>query len=108
MNADQVFVDTNILVYAHDLRAGKRHALAQSRLRELVQTRPALPAVSALVLQELYVNLTRKKIPAKAAREIVGVYLEWEVIPNDGALVRDGIAAAQRWKISLWDALIVV
>jgi predicted nucleic acid-binding protein len=31
--SDRIFVDTNILVYAHDLSAGDRHAKASAALR---------------------------------------------------------------------------
>jgi predicted nucleic acid-binding protein len=33
--SDKVFVDTNILVYAHDLDAGRKHQVAMSLLRDL-------------------------------------------------------------------------
>jgi predicted nucleic acid-binding protein len=31
--SDKVFVDTNVLVYAHDVDAGRRHAVATPRRR---------------------------------------------------------------------------
>ena len=75
MSDKHVFVDTNILVYAHDADAGGKHASAKERVRELwARERP--PSVSIQVLQELYVNLVRKGTGAKAGREIVGDYLE--------------------------------
>jgi predicted nucleic acid-binding protein len=59
MPNERVFVDTNILVYAHDDQAGDRHEVAQKRLRELVAS-PVTPAISAHVLHELYVTLVRR------------------------------------------------
>lgn len=106
MTDAQVFVDTNILVYAHDARADQRHRQAQQRLRELAAG-PIAPAISAQVLHELYVNLVRLGAAPKAAREVVTAYTEWEVISNDALLACEGMTCAERWKISLWDALIL-
>ena len=39
--SDKVFVDTNVLVYAHDKDAGRRHAVATRLVTELWETRRA-------------------------------------------------------------------
>jgi len=52
------FLDTNILVYAHDNSAGAKRDEALSLLSELVAG--GAIAVSVQVLQELFVTLTRK------------------------------------------------
>ena len=54
------FVDTNILVYAYDISAGDKHILAKNCVRQLWDS--GMGVVSAQVLQELFVTLT-KKIP---------------------------------------------
>jgi predicted nucleic acid-binding protein len=51
-------VDTNVLIYAHDVDAQMKHAIAQDILRELWTRRTG--ALSTQVLQEFYVNVTRK------------------------------------------------
>jgi predicted nucleic acid-binding protein len=48
--SDKVFVDTNVLVYAHDVDAGRRHAVATRLVAELWETRRAV--TSTQVLQE--------------------------------------------------------
>ena len=48
--SDKVFVDTNVLVYAHDLDAGDRHAVASRVVAGLWDTRSAV--ISTQVLQE--------------------------------------------------------
>jgi len=107
MSDKHVFVDTNILVYAHDADAGKKHASAKERVRELwARQRP--PSVSIQVLQELYVNLVRKGAGAKTAREIVGDYLQWDVVANDKALLVEAMRLAERYRVSLWDANVLV
>jgi predicted nucleic acid-binding protein len=102
----RVFVDTNILVYAHDLDAGEKHERAKRRVAEL-WSRPTPPALSVQVLQELFVSLQRRGVTRVAAREVVEDYLHWRVVENTGDLLLEGIAAMDRWSLSFWDALIV-
>ena len=52
------FVDTNILVYAHDRSAGKKHEAARELVKRLWETRQG--CLSVQVLQEFYVTVTRK------------------------------------------------
>jgi len=59
MNA-RTFIDTNVLIYAHDADAKAKHTSAKSILRELWRERNVV--LSPQVLQEFYVNVT-KKIP---------------------------------------------
>lgn len=101
-----LFVDTNILVYAHDVDAMEKHITAR-RLVEGLWKRDRPPSLSIQVLQELYVNLIKKEIPDRAAQETVQDYLEWHVIENDRGLLLNGIEEKQRWQISFWDGLIL-
>ena len=77
--SDKVFVDTNVLIYAHDVDAGERHAAAARLVAELWETRRAV--ISTPVLQEFYVNATRK-IPSPlsraVARQFVRTYSAWQ------------------------------
>ena len=52
------FVDTNILIYAHDLDAGQKNIISIDIMRDLWENR--LGIISTQVLQEFYVNVTRK------------------------------------------------
>jgi predicted nucleic acid-binding protein len=106
MSADPVFVDTNILVYAHDKDAGEKHRTARDKVESL-WGRPILPSISVQVLLEFYVNLIRKKVRASDAREAVMDYLEWDVIDNDQALLLEGMRLKEKWSVSFWDALII-
>jgi predicted nucleic acid-binding protein len=106
MSDNPVFVDTSILVYAHDKDAGAKHLIAKTKVESLWD-RPILPSISIQVLQEFYVNLVRKKIKASHAREAVMNYLEWDVIDNDRALLLEGMRLQEIWTLSFWDALIV-
>lgn len=106
--SDRFFVDTDILVYAHDSTAGVKHARAKATIEELWRTRSGV--VSTQVLQELCVNLRRKAgrpVDLKTAREIVTDYLAWEVYVNTGESIMDALELEERYQISFWDALIV-
>lgn len=104
----KAFVDTNILVYAHDTSAGSKHERAKALLAELWHTRSGV--VSTQVLQELCVNLRRKAarpLGPKATRDIVADYLSWQVVVNDGPSIIEALDLEERYRISFWDALIV-
>ncbi len=106
MGADQIFVDTNILVYAYDIDAGEKYRIAREKISALWH-RDLLPGISVQVLQEFYVNLIRKKVPAPVARETVTSYLEWDVIDNDRFLFIEGLRWKEKHSLSYWDALIL-
>jgi predicted nucleic acid-binding protein len=106
MSDDPVFVDTNILVYAHDKDAGDKYLIAKAKVASL-WNRQILPSISVQVLQEFHVNLVRKKVKASDAREAVLNYLEWDVIDNDRTLLLEGMRLQETWRLSFWDALII-
>jgi predicted nucleic acid-binding protein len=105
---DKTFVDTNILVYAHDLEAGNKHLIAKEAVSELWESRSGV--VSTQVLQELYVTLTRKiptPLEKPIARRLVKNYANWEVVINDATVIIQASEIEEIHKLSFWDALIV-
>lgn len=102
------FVDTNILMYAHDLTAGEKHERARTLVEELWRSRAGV--VSTQVLQELSVNVRRKTarpLNPRATRELVTDYLSWQVVINDGDSILMALELEERYRISFWDALVV-
>lgn len=102
------FVDTNLLVYAHDLSEADRRPVAQASLDELWRTRTG--TLSTQVLSEFYVVATRKFDPPmtrRAAREVVGAYSAWPVVQVDAALILAASTLEERHTLSFWDALII-
>lgn len=102
------FVDTNLLVYAHDLSEIDRRPVAQASLDELWRTRTG--TLSTQVLSEFYVVATRKFDPPmtrRAAREVVGAYSAWPVVQADAALILAASTLEERHTLSFWDALII-
>jgi len=102
----QVFIDSNILVYAHDGEAGGKHRKARQLLAGIWRDRQ-FPALSVQVLQEVHVNLVRKGIPIDESAERVSRYLAWRVVENSKALFRRALEIQQRWQLSFWDSSIV-
>lgn len=106
--SDRYFVDTNILMYAHDTTAGEKHHRAKALVEQLWENRSGV--VSTQVLQELAVNLRRKAkkpLDASAAREIVSDYLAWQVVVNGGDSILEALDFEARYQVSFWDALIL-
>jgi predicted nucleic acid-binding protein len=106
--SDRYFVDTNILMYAHDSAAGEKHARAKALVEELWESRSG--AVSTQVLQELAVNLrrkARKPLDARATRDIIADYLAWHVVVNGGDSILEALELEARYQLSFWDALVV-
>ena len=106
MASKQIFVDTNILVYAHDRDAADKHQAAKEKVAQLWRL-PVAPAISVQVLQELYVNLIRKTVSQSEARQTIIDYCAWHVVDNDPTLLMEGIDLQIRWQSSFWDALIL-
>ena len=105
---DRYFVDTNILMYAHDTSAGAKHDRAKAVVEELWRARSGI--VSTQILQELCVGLRRKArrpVDMKTAREIVTDYLSWNVHVNTGASTLEALEIEERYRISFWDALVI-
>jgi predicted nucleic acid-binding protein len=106
--SDKYFVDTNILMYAHDTSAGAKHERAKAVVEQLWRDRTGV--VSTQVLQELAVNLRRKAgrpLDAKTTREIVADYLSWQVVVNGGESILEAFDLETRYLISFWDALVL-
>lgn len=106
---EKTFVDTNVLLYAYDAEAGPKREVARSLVTELWNTRRGV--VSTQVLQELYVNVTRKlgqPLERSAARELVRSYLAWPVHRVEPADVISAAELEDRHRLSFWDALIIV
>ena len=102
----EVFIDSNILIYAHDRNAGERHATA-SRLLTGFWERGEAPWLSVQVLQETHVNLVRKGVSMAVSAQTVSRYLAWRLIENTAALLIEALAIQQRVQLSFWDAHIV-
>jgi len=106
--SDRCFVDSNVLVYAHDRSTGVKHERAQNLLGQLWQDGSGV--LSTQVLQEVCVNLRRKALKPlsiEEVRAIVQDYLAWEVVTNSQESILQALDTERRFRISFWDALVV-
>lgn len=102
------FLDSNLLVYAHDRGSGGKHERAKALVERLWLDGTGV--LSTQVLQEFYVNVRRKAkrpLPEGEAARIVEDYLSWEVVVNTGRSILQAFHLEDRFQISFWDALIV-
>lgn len=108
MSGTKVFIDTNILIYAYDSSAGEKHAVASRRLAELWRAETGM--LSTQVLQEFYVNITRKitkPLTIAVARALIEDLCRMEVVTFDGDSILAAIDIQREYMLSFWDAMIV-
>jgi predicted nucleic acid-binding protein len=104
---DKTFVDTNVLIYAHDVDANEKYQIAKAVLQNLWTSRTGV--LSTQVLQEFYVNVTRKipyPLSKDLARLVVNNYAIWcaETTPAE---ISAAFRIEDESRIGFWDALIV-
>jgi predicted nucleic acid-binding protein len=104
----RVFVDTNILVHAHDRKEGPKHETAVATLEKLWRDRTGV--LSTQVLEEFYAIAVRKLKPAlspEEARLVVASYGEWCSINTDPQLLVSATFVQERHSVSWREALII-
>lgn len=105
--SDKTFVDTNVLIHAHDVDSPAKRDIANRILGELWAERTG--ALSVQVLQEFYINVTRKiahPLPKASARRVVDAYTIWAVDITP-AEISSAFRIEDQARIGFWDALIV-
>jgi len=105
---DKTFIDTNIIIYAYDVSAGKKHQTAGDILADLWNSGRGI--ISTQVLQEFFVNVVQK-IPKpmnrQKAREVVKDFLKWHVVVNTGDSIIEAIDISIKYGYTFWDSLII-
>lgn len=102
------FVDTNILLYAHDVSAGDKYRQAKWLVADL--WRSGKGCLSIQVLQEFYVTVTQKipkPVPAETAVQIISSLAEWRLYTPEIHDLLDAVDIQQRHSIAFRDALII-
>ncbi len=104
----KVFVDSNVLIYAHDRDAGVKQQRAAERLRKLWEN--GLGRLSTQVLQEFYVNATqkiKKPLARSVAREVIRSYGLWVESAITPSTVVRASEIGDAWNLAFWDSMIV-
>ena len=102
------FVDTNVLVYAHDRSAGKKHEIAKELVKRLWESRQG--CLSVQVLQEFYVTVTRKvaqPIKPEEAAVLIQDLGYWRIFTPTVQDVLGAIDLQSHYQTSLWDAMVI-
>jgi predicted nucleic acid-binding protein len=102
----RAFGDTNVLVYAVDAADPRKRAIA----RRLLDERGADLVISAQVLSEFYVVVTRRLATPMSEKNAAAAVDELSRLPTvviDAELIRNGIAISREAQLSFWDGLVV-
>jgi len=105
---DKIFVDTNILVYAHDVSAGVKHTMAKQRIQELWENKSG--CLSIQVMQEFYVTVTQKvpnPMDNATAIEVIRSLRYWNVHEPSIDDIINAVDIQLRYQVSFWDAMIL-
>ena len=107
-NAGLQFVDTNILVYAHDRSAGTKQERALGLVEEIWENH--LGCLSIQVMQEFYVVTTQKitkPLQQDTALRILRDLMQWRLHTPIAEDVLGAIGLQQQHGVSFWDAMIL-
>ena len=102
----EAFLDTNVLIYA--VSSAPEELPKKEKALELIQH--ADFGLSAQVLQEFYVNVTRKiadPLEPDVAVELLDQFRQFPLVQTDYPLIVAGAEVALRFGISYWDGAIV-
>jgi predicted nucleic acid-binding protein len=103
-----VFVDTNVLLYARDMRDRVKQAVAEALLKDLWIEQTGRTSVQ--VLSEYYSTVTRKLDPGLSfdeAWEDVTALFAWDPQPIDRDLLNRAREVEARHRLSSRDSMIV-
>ena len=104
----KTFVDSNVLIYAHDQDAEVKQQQAAERLRELWESGSG--RMSTQVLQEFYVNVTQKihrPLARSVAREVIRNYGLWVESASTSSMVIRASEISEAWRLAFWDGMIL-
>ncbi|HWR67012.1 MAG TPA: PIN domain-containing protein [Bellilinea sp.] len=105
---EATFIDTNILVYAFDETAGKKHSIAVKIIENGWNNKNG--NISLQVIQEFYVTLTRKipnPVDIRTVRKIVSDLSTWRIHSPTVEDVLQAIDIQFENKLSFWDSLLI-
>ena len=102
------FVDANVLIYAFDTSAGKKHTCAGQLLARFWER--GTGCLSVQVLQEFFVTVTRKvahPLTLDEAADRVREFATWRVFAPGADDVLGAIALQKQSKLTFWDAMVL-
>lgn len=102
----KVFLDSNILVYAHDAGSAEKQRRSRDLIAGLAGTGRGV--ISTQVMQEFFVSVTRKLgVSPLAAKAILKTLTLFEIVTAGPELIHEAIDCSVLNVISFWDALVL-
>ena len=99
------FIDTNVLVYAHDTTSSRKQAIAIELIDRLSAARTG--RLSTQVLLEFFATARKAGLTPAIAADIVDDFSRWSVYTPTGADVSAATRLSIKQVVSIWDALIL-
>ena len=106
MTAERFSIDTNLLVYAADSKAGAKHEHAVALLHAAAGADCVL---TVQALAEFFHAVTRRAgMPVKAAAALVEDWrIQFPVVGAEGPQLSAALAQVTRHRLAFWDALLL-
>lgn len=105
----KVFLDTNIFVYAYDIRDPRKQARARQLIRETLEAGTGV--ISYQVIHEFFnVALVKNPVrmsPGDAWRYLDAVFRRMGNVASSAELIADAIGLHDRQRLNWYDSLIV-
>lgn len=105
---DRYFLDTNILVYAHDSGAALKRDTSRNLIFDCLRNGNGV--MSPQVLSEFFVTVTGKiarPVTADQARKVISRLACMTVVDIDATMVLRAIEIKERWELHYRDGLII-
>ncbi|MEJ2054568.1 MAG: PIN domain-containing protein [Calditrichaceae bacterium] len=106
--SDKFFIDTNIIVYANDASSVLKNQIAKNIILSGIHNDNIV--ISAQVLSEFYVTVTRKikkTLKPEIALQEIELLRSVEIIEIDYDLIIQAIELSLKFQLSYWDSLII-
>ena len=102
----KVFLDTNILAYAHDAGSPDKQRKSREVISKLAESGEG--AISTQIMQEFFVTATRKLgVPPLAVKGVLKTFAAFEVVQVSPDLVHEAIDCSILNELSFWDSLVL-
>jgi predicted nucleic acid-binding protein len=104
----EMFLDTNILVYAYDNSAGHKHTVAAQLVSGCWKNGNG--CLSIQILQEFFVTVTQKiayPLEHNTARQLVADLAYWRCHTPEAGDLLQAIDFQQKYQLSFWDAMVL-
>ena len=102
------FMDTNILVYAYDRSAGRKHTAAARLVEQCWEIENG--CLNIQVLQEFYVTVTQKiarPLEYRTARQVIADLAQWHIHVPEAKDILQAIDLQETYQLSFWDAMVL-